>query len=213
MSKVRVHNLFVSMDGYAAGEEVTFEKPIGDARALFNGFDGRFIHGFGPVDAPFTLERALTSTWAQGIGAEIMGRGKFGPQTGPWPEDGWRGWWDDEPPFMTPVFVLTHHEHEPIEFDNGTVFHFLDATPVEALEVAREAAGGLDVRLGGGPSTVRQFLEADLVDTLHLITVPVVLGRGTALWTGLGGIEDRFDVDSVSGANGYTHHLWNRRER
>lgn len=205
--------MFVSMDGYAAGDEITFEKPIGDATALFAGFDGRFIHGFGPVDAPFTLDRALTSTWGQGIGAEIMGRGKFGPQTGPWPEDGWRGWWGDEPPFRTPVFVLTHHEHAPIAFENGTVFHFLDASPAEALAVARDAAGGQDVRIGGGPSTVRAFLEADLVDVLHLVTVPVVLGRGTPLWQGLGGVHDRFDVESLPGADGVTHHIWNRRAR
>ncbi|MFC7485319.1 dihydrofolate reductase family protein [Knoellia sp. CPCC 206453] len=213
MSKARVHNLFVSLDGFAAGDEVTFEKPIGEAGALFSGFDGRFIHGFGPVDAPFTLERALTSTWGQGIGAEIMGRGKFGPQTGPWTEDGWRGWWGDEPPFMTPVFVLTHFERERIEFANGTVFHFLDATPAEALEVASEAAGGQDVRIGGGPTSVRQFLEADLIDTMHVVNVPVVLGSGKSLWQGLSGIEDRFDIGSISGANGYTHQIWNRRSR
>ncbi len=213
MSKARIHNLFVSLDGFAAGDEVTLEKPIGEARALFSGFDGRFIHGFGPVDAPFTLERALTSTWGQGIGAEIMGRGKFGPQTGPWPEDGWRGWWGDEPPFMTPVFVLTHFEREPIEFDNGTVFHFIDAGAAEALEVAREAAGGLDVRIGGGPTSVRQFLEADLIDTMHVVNVPVVLGSGKALWQGLVAFRTASTSTPISGANGYTHHLWNRRSR
>ncbi|KGN37089.1 dihydrofolate reductase family protein [Knoellia subterranea] len=212
MSKARVHNLFVSMDGFAAGDHITLEKPIGDARALFAHFDGRFIHGFGPVDAPFTLDRALTSTWGQGIGAEIMGRGKFGPQTGTWTDDGWVGWWGDEPPFRTPVFVLTHHARDSIAFENGTVFHFVDASPAEALALASEAANGQDVRIGGGPTTVRSFLEADLIDVLHIVTIPVVLGRGTPLWEGLAGVEERFDTDVVA-SGGITHHLWNRKPR
>lgn len=211
MTKVRAHNVFVSLDGYAAGEHVTFEQPIGDAGSLFGQFDGRFIHGVGTVDAPLTLDRALTTTWGQGIGAEIMGRRKFGPQTGPWPDDGWRGWWGEEPPFRTPVYVLTHHPRAPIEFANGTVFHFLVATPAEALRVAGAAAGGLDVRIGGGPSTLRRFLAADLVDMLHLITVPIVLGRGTSLWEGLGGLHERFDIVSVASDSGVTHQFWNRR--
>lgn len=211
MSKARVHNLFVSLDGFAAGDHISFDHPIGDAGALFAGFDGRFIHGLGPVDAPMTLERALSTTWGQWIGAEIMGRGKFGPQTGPWSDDDWRGWWGDEPPFRTPCIVLTHHPRPPIEFANGTAFTFLDASPQEALGVAREAAGGLDVRIGGGVSTVRQFLEADLVDMMHTVTVPVVLGRGGRLWDGLDGLHDRFDIESVAGNGGVVHHLWNRR--
>lgn len=213
MSRTRVHNLFISLDGYAAGDEVTVDKPIGDARALFAGFDGRVIHGVQAVDEAMTLDRVLTSTWGQGVGAEIMGRRKFGPQTGPWPEDGWRGWWGEEPPFRTPVFVLTHHPRPSMEFANGTIFHFIDATAEEALARARGAASGLDVRLGGGPSTVRQFLEADLVDEMHLVIVPIVLGRGTPLWTGLVAIEERFDIESVASASGRVHQLWHRRRR
>ena len=109
MTRTRVHNLNISLDGYAAGDHVTFDAPIGGAERLFAWFDGRAIHGVDTVDAPVTLDRALTSLWGQGIGAEIMGRRKFGPQVGPWPDDGWRGWWGDEPPFHTPVFVLSHH--------------------------------------------------------------------------------------------------------
>jgi dihydrofolate reductase len=200
----------VSLDGYSAGDEVTLEAPIGGAERLFEKFDGRVIHGVDRVADPITIDRALTSLWAQGIGAEIMGRRKFGPQSGPGSDEQWRGWWGDEPPFRTPVFVLTHHERPSIEFENGTSFHFIDASPQEALRVAREAAGGLDVRIGGGPDTVRQFLAADLVDFMHLVVVPIVLGGGASIWTGLGGVQDRFAVETVTSASGLTHQLWTR---
>ncbi|MER7438340.1 dihydrofolate reductase family protein [Pseudonocardia alni] len=211
MPRTRVHNLFISLDGYAAGDHVTLDAPIGDAGRLFAGFDGRFIHGIGGVDAPVTLDRALTSTWAQGIGAEIMGRRKFGPQTGPWTDDGWQGWWDDEPPFHTPVFVMTHHPRPPIEFANGTSFHFVDGSAQEVLTVAQKAAGDLDVRLGGGPSTIRQFLDADLVDVMHVVILPIVLGRGVSPWEGLNGVEDRFTVESVASPSGRIHQFWNQK--
>lgn len=211
MSRTRVHNLFVSLDGFAAGEHVTFDEPIGGAERLFGQFDGRAIHGMQGVDAPFTVDRALTTLWGQGIGAEIMGRRKFGPQTGPWPDDYWQGWWGDEPPFRTPVFVLTHHHHEPIEFANGTSFHFVDGTPAEALRLAADAAGGQDVRIGGGPSTVQQFLKADLIDFLHLAIVPIALGGGTPLFGDLTGVESRFDIETVTSPSGVTHQLWNKK--
>lgn len=210
MFRTRVHSLAISLDGYAAGEHVSLEEPIGKAGALFSRFDGRVIEGIHRADAPITLDRALTSLWGQGIGAEIMGRRKFGPQSGQWPDDGWRGWWGEDPPFHTPVFVMTHHPRPPMEFANGTSFHFVDGTPAEVLALAREAAAGGDVRLGGGPSTIRQFLEADLVDFLHLAVVPVVLGAGVSLWEGLGGVEDRFTVESLPSPSGLTHQLWNR---
>jgi dihydrofolate reductase len=134
-----------------------------------------------------------------------MGRRKFGPQRGPWTDEQWTGWWGDTPPFHTPVFVLTHHLRDTIEMNGGTSFHFIDATPAEALDVAREAAGGLDVRIGGGPSTVREFLAADLVDHLHVVVVPIVLGRGERLWDGLEAIEQRFNIESVASPSGVTH--------
>jgi dihydrofolate reductase len=205
--------LFISIDGYAAGEYVTLDAPIGDARALFGRFDGRVIDGIHRVEAPITLDRALTSMWGQGIGAEIMGRRKFGPQDGEWPDDGWRGWWGDEPPFRTPVFVMSHYPHATLEFANGTSFHFVDAPPKEVLRQALAAADGRDVRLGGGPSTVRQFLAADLVDFMHLVTVPITLGRGVSLWEGIGGVEDRFTVETIASPSGLIHQLWNRTDR
>lgn len=211
MSRTRVHNLNISLDGYAAGEHVTLDHPIGGAERLFGGFDGRFIHGIGEVDAPVTVDRALTTLWGQGIGAEIMGRRKFGPQVGEWPDDGWQGWWGEETPFRTPVFVLTHHPRPPIDLADGTSFRFVDGSPHDVLALAREAAGGGDVRIGGGPSTVRQFLEADLVDFMHLVVVPITLGRGVSLWDGVSGVEDRFTVESIASPSGLTHQLWNRK--
>ncbi|MGC2005121.1 dihydrofolate reductase family protein, partial [Trebonia sp.] len=144
--------------------------------------------------------------------AEIMGRRKFGPQVGDWPDDGWRGWWGDEPPFQTPVFVLSHHPHPTIGFPNGTSFRFVDGPPHEVLRLAQEAADGCDVRIGGGPSTVRQFLQADLIDFMHLVIVPITLGRGVSLWEGSSGAEDRFTVESVTSPSGLIHQFWNKND-
>ncbi|MGP4976451.1 dihydrofolate reductase family protein [Brachybacterium tyrofermentans] len=210
MSRTRVHNLFVSSDGYAAGDHVTFEQPIGGAEALFGRFDGRVIHGIHGVDDPVTVDRAMFSMWGQGVGAEIMGRRKFGPQEGEWIDDGWEGWWGDAPPFLTPVFILTHYPREALEFANGTSFHFVDETPEGALRLAQDAAGELDVRIGGGPSTVSEFLRADLIDFLHVAIVPIVLGSGVRIWDELVGLENRFSVESIGSTSGLTHQLWNR---
>lgn len=209
--KVRVDLMNVSIDGFAAGTDITFDEPIGGAGELFGNFDGRVIAGVHQADAPITADRLLTSVWGQGVGAEIMGRGKFGPHQGPWADDGWRGWWDDEPPFRTPVIVLSHHPHEPIEFANGTTFHFRDAAPADALAEAIALAEGLDVRIGGGPSTVRDYLREDLVDVLHIAIQPIVLGTGVSLWDGLSGIHQRFDIESLVTQNGVIHQFWNRR--
>lgn len=213
MPRCRVHQLHISLDGYAAGEFVTADTPIGAAGELFARFDGRVIHGVHQVDDPITFDRALTSLWGQGIGAEIMGRRKFGPQEGPWPDDGWRGWWGDEPPFRTPVYVLTHHPRATLDFANGTSFRFVGGPPPEVLHLALDAAGGGDVRIGGGPSTVRQFLQADLVDFMHLAIVPVTLGRGVSLWDGVADAADRFTIESVTTPSGLTHQFWNRKDR
>ena len=123
----------------------------------------------------------------------------------------WRGWWGPNPPFHTPVFVLTHHPRPSIEMEGGTVFHFVDADPHRALELAQEAAGDLDVQIGGGPSVVRAFLAASLVDTLHVVQVPIVLGRGVRLWDGLEGVEERYDIEAVSSPSGVTHLTFTRR--
>ena len=161
------------------------------------------------------VDNAFAERLNAGFGAEIMGRGKFGPQTGPWTDVGtdeeWRGWWGSNPPFHTPVFVLTHHPRPSIEMEGGNVFHVVDASPLEALDLAREAAGDLDVRIGGGPTVVREFLAADLIDSLHVVLVPILLGRGVRLWDDLEGIEERYNVEAVSSPSGVTHLTFTRR--
>lgn len=213
-SAVRVHNFSVSLDGFATGEGQSFDEPFGHAGTTLHewAFPTRtFRRLFGEEGGSAGVDEAFAGRWADGIGAEIMGRGKFGPQTGPWSDHAWRGWWGDEPPFHTPVFVLTHHLRPPLEMDGGTTFTFLDAGPAEALAAARAAAGGLDVRIGGGPSTIRNFLAADLVDYLHVVVVPIVLGRGVRLWDGLESLEARFDVEATSSPSGVTHLSMTRR--
>jgi dihydrofolate reductase len=214
MSLVRVHNLSVSLDGFATGEGQSLEAPFGHAGTrlhewFFATRTFRKMHG--EPGGSTGADDSFANNWGPGIGAEIMGRNKFGPQRGGWPDDGWQGWWGEDPPFHTPVFVLTHHPRPPIEMKGGTTFFFNDATPAEALEAAREAAGGLDIRIGGGPSTVRQFLAADLVDHMHIAIVPIVLGRGEPLWNGLEELERGFDVESVSTPSGITHVTFTRR--
>jgi dihydrofolate reductase len=211
---VRVHNFSVSLDGFATGEGQSLEAPFGHAGHRLNewAFATRtFQEMFGEDGGSVGVDEAFAGRWVEGIGAEIMGRRKFGPDQGPWRDEEWRGWWGDEPPFHTPVFVLTHHVRPSIEMQGGTTFHFLDATPAEALEAAREAAGGLDVRIGGGPTTVREFLAADLVDRMHIVVVPILLGRGERLWDGLEGVESRFDIEAVSSPSGVTHLTFSRR--
>lgn len=214
MSRVRVHNFAVSLDGYGTGEGQRIDAPFGHA-------DGRLVEWFfatrtframhGESGGGTGVDDAFASNWGPGIGAEIMGRNKFGPQRGPWADEEWKGWWGDDPVFHTPVFVLTHHGRPSIEMDGGTTFHFIDASPADALEAARKAAGGLDIRIGGGPSTIRQFLAADLIDHMHIAIVPIVLGRGESAWDGLEGLEQRFEVESVSSPSGVTHLTFTRR--
>jgi dihydrofolate reductase len=215
MTRVRAHNIVVSLDGFATGEAPSFDAPFGHAQDVFATWFSRARIWRGTQDdlERITFDEAVADQWGRDIGAEIMGRGKFGPQQGPWTDDSWSGWWGDDPPFHTPCFILTHHPRDPIEMRGGTTFHFIDATPAEALAVAREAAGDLDVRLGGGPSTIRSFLEADLVDHLDIVLMPVVLGRGVRLWDGLEGIEERFEVEAVSTPSGVTHVTFTRRAR
>jgi dihydrofolate reductase len=208
VSLVRVHNFAVSLDGFGTGEGQSLETPFGHASHRLHEwfFPTRaFREMSGQADGSRGVDDAYASKWGAGIGVEIMGRNKFGHQRGPWEDDGWTGWWGDNPPFHTPVVVLTHYERAPIEMQGGTTFHFLDAEPKEALEFARSLAGDLDVRIGGGVSTVRQFLAADLVDHMHVAVVPIVLGRGERLWDGLEGLDEGYDIESVTAPSGVTH--------
>ncbi|HEV7566620.1 MAG TPA: dihydrofolate reductase family protein [Microbacteriaceae bacterium] len=213
MSRVRVHNLSISLDGFGTGEGQSLESPFGHAGHRLSEwfFPTRSFQGMQGKAGSTGIDDAFACSWGAGIGAEIMGRNKFGPQRGPWADEEWKGWWGDDPPFHTPVFVLTHHLRPAIEMKGGTTFHFIDASPAEALEAAREAAGGLDIRIGGGPTTVREFLAANLVDYMHIAVVPIVLGRGERLWDGLEELEQRFEIEATSSPSGVTHLTFTRR--
>lgn len=219
-SRARVVNFSLSLDGFATGEGLTFDEPFGHAGHRLHEwmFATRFGRAmFGQEGGGEGVDNAFAERFDPGFGAEIMGRGKFGPQKGAWTdlgtEEEWRGWWGPNPPFHTPVFVLTHHPRPSIEMEGGTVFHFVDATPEEALALARDAAGGLDVRIGGGPTTVREFLAADLVDVLHVVQVPIILGGGVRLWDGLEGLDQRYDVEAISTPSNVTHFTFTRSAR
>ncbi|MDQ4214168.1 dihydrofolate reductase family protein [Microbacterium sp. ASV81] len=207
---VRV-DLNISLDGYATTTDQTPENPFGDdwgrlvaAYTATRTFRERVL-GDRSGEGTTGVDDRYGAAYFEGIGAEIMGAGMFGLHNFPDDED-WRGWWGEEPPFRVPVFVLTHGRARPsIEFDNGTVFHFLDVSPEEALARAAEAAGGEDVRVGGGVTTVRSFLAAGLVDRLHVAIAPILLGRGLSLWEDLRGLEDGRTVTSEVAESGVVH--------
>ena len=211
--RVRVQNFTVSRDGIAAGEDQTLERPFGqvDPGELMAWAFGT-AHFPGRTDSAGSrgLEDYFTRDFAHGIGVEIMGRHKFGPKSGPWPDESWEGWWGEEPPFHTPVFVLTSSPREPL-VKGETAFHFLDATPAEALAQAKAAADGMDVRIGGGVTTVREFLEADLIDELHVAIAPLEYGTGLRLWERPEELEDRFHLERITAPSGVEHCFFWRR--
>jgi dihydrofolate reductase len=210
---VRVQNFTVSADGYGSGEGQSLERPFGHANPMELMAWAIATASFPNRSAPGGsrgLDDYFTRDFANNIGAEIMGRNKFGPQRGPWENHDWQGWWGDVPPFHTPVFVLTHHPRPSFTLAD-TTFHFVDASPADALTLAFEAADGRDVRIGGGVETVREFLDAELIDTLHVVVAPVALGRGERLWTSPDDLLDRYHRDVVPSSSGVTHHLYWRR--
>ena len=212
-SLVRVQNFTVSADGYGAGEGQSLERPFGHANPMELMFWAGATASWPNRTEPGGtrgLDDYFTRDFANNIGVEIMGRNKFGPQRGPWADHEWLGWWGDVPPFHTPVFVLTHHPRPSFSLAD-TTFHFIDAAPAEALALAREAAGERDVRIGGGVATVREFLDADLIDTLHIVVSPVELGRGERLWASPDELLDRFHREVVPSPSGVTHLLYWRR--
>ena len=214
MSQVRVHNFSVSLDGFGTGEGQSLQAPFGHAGTRLHEwfFATRTFHAMqGQPGGSTGIDDAFASAWGTGVGAEIMGRGKFGPHHGPWPDQEWNGWWGDNPPFHTPVLVLTHHLRPPVQMNGGTTFEFLDASPAQALTQARQAAAGRDIRIGGGPSIIRDFLAAGLIDYVHIVVVPIVLGRGERLWDGLEALENRFRIEAASSPSGVTHVTLSRR--
>jgi dihydrofolate reductase len=213
MTRTRIHNFSISLDGFATGEGLTADAPFGHAGHRLHGwmFATRFGASLmGREGGSVGVDDAVAQQFEPGIGAEIMGAGKFGPPG--WQDDAdWKGWWGPNPPFHTPTFVLTHRPRPSIEMEGDTTFHFLNATPAEALDTAREAAVGQDVRIGGGPTVVRDFLAAGLVDHMHVVQVPILLGRGVRLWDGLEGLEAGYEIEAVSTPSGVTHLTFDRK--
>lgn len=188
MSKLRVLSFAVSLDGYGAGPNQDLQNPLGvrgpELMEWF--FHLRMWRRMQGQDGGETgVDNDIAAQGFAGIGAWILGRNMFGPIRGPWPDDNWKGWWGDEPPYHVPVFVLTHHARAPLKMKGGTEFRFVTEGIHAALEQAKAAAGVADVRLGGGVSTVRQYLQAGLIDDLHLAIRPVLLGSGENLWYGI----------------------------
>jgi dihydrofolate reductase len=186
--KVRVHGFSVSLDGFGAGADQDLEHPLGaGGPELFDWFfhtrTWRRMHG--DDDGEHSVDDTIVARGFSDIGAWILGRNMFGPVRGPWPDENWKGWWGEEPPYHAPVFVLTHHRRRPLAMKGGTEFRFVTAGIDAALAQAKEAAGTLDVRIGGGVSTIRQYLAARSIDELHLAYSPVLLGAGESLFGGL----------------------------
>jgi dihydrofolate reductase len=188
MGKVRVAGFAVSVDGFGAGPEQSLENPLGRrGKELHQWFFGTrtFRAMTGQGGGSDGVDETYARRSMEGFGAFILGRNMFGPVRGEWPDESWKGWWGDNPPYHAPTFVLTHHPRKSIEMEGGTVFHFVTAGIEVALREARAAAGDLDVKIGGGVSTVRQFLNAGAIDELHFAISPVVLGQGEAMFAGI----------------------------
>lgn len=188
MSKLRVNSFSISIDGYGAGPDQSLENPLGVGGEALHDWvfpTRRFEQTYGDGDGATSVDDAFVASGFDNIGAWILGRNMFGPIRGAWPDDRWKGWWGEAPPYHTPVFVLTHHPRESVVMEGGTTFHFVTGGIHAALERAREAANGQDVRLGGGVATIRQYLKAGLIDELHLAIRPMLLGSGEHLFAGI----------------------------
>jgi dihydrofolate reductase len=185
MSKLRVQSFSVSIDGYGAGPNQDLQNPLGvrGTELMEWFFPTRvFRRMYGDGDGETGTDNAMAEQGFANIGAWILGRNMFGPVRGPWPDENWKGWWGEEPPYHTPVFVLTHHPRPPVRMAGGTEFRFVTQGIRAALDQATAAAKGLDIRLGGGVSTIREYLRAGLIDELHFAIRPVLLGSGEQLW-------------------------------
>lgn len=214
MSKLRVQSFAVSIDGYGAGPNQNLQNPLGtrgpELMEWF--FQTRFwckMHG--QEDGETGIDNGIVEQGFAGIGAWILGRNMFGPVRGAWPDDRWKGWWGDEPPYHTPVFVLTHHPRPTLKMAGGTEFHFVTEGIHAALELATSAARGRDVRLGGGISTVRQYLRARLIDELHLAVRPVLLGSGENLWQGIDAYALGYECANTVAGERATHLFLRKR--
>ncbi len=189
MTRVRVESFTISLDGYGAGPSQSLDHPLGEGGTDLHqwAFPTRTFQRMvlGGDDGTTGIDEDFAARGFRNVGAWILGRNMFGPIRGPWPDTSWKGWWGPTPPYHVPAFVLTHHARASLEMDGNTTFHFVTGGIHDALDRARKAAGGMDVRIGGGPDTIRQYLRAGLVDELHIAISPVFLGRGERLFEGV----------------------------
>jgi dihydrofolate reductase len=215
VGRVRVAGFSLSMDGFGAGPEQSLRDPLGKhGRELHRWFVGTktFKAMFGESGGSEGVDETFAHRSMEGFGAFILGRNMFGPVRGEWPDDSWNGWWGDNPPYHAPTFVLTHHARNPIVMEGGTTFHFVTHGIHAALERARDAAGARDVKIGGGVSTVRQYLKAGLIDELHFAFSPVLLGQGEAMFEGLDLPVLGYRVEKSTATDLATHIVLGRQE-
>ncbi len=222
MSRLRVQAFSVSLDGFGAGRDQRLDQPMGAGGMALHEwvfptrtFQRMHAEMTGADPAAASGATGLDDAWAargvENLGAWILGRNMFGPVRGPWPDHSWRGWWGETPPYHVPVFVLTHHARPPLEMKGGTTFHFVTDGIEAALARAKAAAGARDVRLGGGASTIRQYLKARLVDEMHLAIAPVLLGSGEPLFEGLDLAALGYEVTERAASEKATHVVISRR--
>jgi len=213
MSKLQVYTFAISLDGYGAGPDQTREEPLGKGgESLHDWFiPTRTFQRMSGKDGTTGIDDDFAARGFHNVGAWIMGRNMFGPIRGSWPDDSWKGWWGKNPPYHVPVFVLTHHPRPSVEMQGGTVFHFVTDGIEAALARARDAAGGRDVRIGGGAATIRQYLSAGLIDDLHFAVAPILLGGGEPLFAGLDLLRLGYHVTEFVPSEKATHVVLSKR--
>jgi dihydrofolate reductase len=213
MGKVRVASFSVSIDGYGAGPRQGVQNPLGvRGLELHNWFfpTNAFKQMTGKNGGTTGVDNDMAARSLENVGAWILGRNMFAPVRGPWPDDSWKGWWGEEPPYHTPVFVLTHHARAPLEMNGGTTFYFVTDGVESALKQARDAANSKDVRIGGGVATIRQYLVAGAIDEMHLAVSPVLLGEGENLFADINLHEMGFKVERTVAGENATHVVLNK---
>jgi dihydrofolate reductase len=215
MSKLRVHAFSISVDGYGAGPDQSLERPLGVGGEQLHEWlvtTRTFKQIYGKDAGTTGVDDQRAAQGFENLGAWIMGRNMFGPVRGPWPDDTWKGWWGSNPVYHVPVFVLTHHARPSIAMEGGTTFHFVTDGIEAALERAREAAGGRDIRLGGGAATIRQYLRAGLIDELHFAIAPTLLGTGESLFADLDATKQGYAVTEHVQTSLATHVVLTKRK-
>ncbi len=217
MTRIRVNSFSISIDGYGAGPDQDIDNPLGVGGTDLHqwAFQTRTMQQvlFGADKGSTGIDDDFIARGFKNVGAWILGRYMFGPIRGPWPDMEWKGWWGENPPYHVPVFVLTHHARPSIKMEGGTTFHFVTGGIHEALERAREAAKGKDIRIGGGPETIQQYLRKGLIDELHIAIAPVVMGAGERLFDGIDLRTLGYKCERVVASENATHVILRRKDK